>query len=123
MDLRKSAIAQGLKNLRLEKDYTQEYVGSILGGRDSSLVYRLESGKTDLKLGDAAKLADLYEVSIDYIYDPSKQRKPDIVSEPREPYYTRAKLQVSVLLDGTQLGLQRQLDMLHKVNAALAEQG
>jgi transcriptional regulator with XRE-family HTH domain len=121
MDLRKSAIAQGLKNLRLEKNYTQDFVASILGKGDGSAVYRLENGKADLNLEDAAKLAELYEVTIDEIYDPSKRYSGSGVSDSIPTYQVKNKLQVSVTLDGTPLGLQKQIDLLTKVNAILAE--
>ena len=121
MDLRKSAIAQGLKNLRLEKNYTQDFVASILGKGDGSAVYRLENGKADLNLEDAAKLAELYEVTIDEIYDLFKRYFGSGVSDSIPTYQVKNKLQVSVTLDGTPLGLQKQIDLLTKVNAILAE--
>lgn len=121
MDLRKSAIAQGLKNLRLEKNYTQDFVASVLGKGDGSAVYRLENGKADLNLEDAARLAELYEVSIDEIYDPSKRISGAGVSDRPGIYLAKNKIQVSVTLDGTLLGLQKQIELLTKVNAILAE--
>jgi transcriptional regulator with XRE-family HTH domain len=122
MDIRKSAIAQGLKDLRLQKEYTQEYVASILGAADGSAVYRLESGKAELKLEDAARLARLYEISIDQIYNPTDRGSRSGVSDQdRAPYGIKSKLQVSVFLDGTTVGLQKQVELLTKVNAALAE--
>jgi len=121
MDLKKSAIAQGLKNLRLEKNYTQDFVASVLGKGDGSAVYRLENGKADLNLEDAARLAELYEVTIDEIYDPSKRFSESEVSENRSGYVIKNKLQVSVILDGTLVGLQKQIELLTKVNAILAE--
>ncbi len=122
MDLRKASIAQGLKSLRVEKNYTQEHVASILGAADGSAVYRLESGKAELKLDDAAKLAELYEVSIDEIYDPSKRKNPLMAADlDRASYGKKPALQVSVNLDGSPVTLQKQIEMLTKVNAILAE--
>ena len=122
MDLRKSAIAQGLKNLRLEKNYTQDFVASVLGKGDGSAVYRLENGKADLNLEDAARLAELYEVTIDEIYDPSKRMGAATgFSDGQGIYMVKNKIQVSVTLDGTLLGLQKQIELLTKVNAILAE--
>lgn len=122
MDLRKSAIAQGLKSLRLEKNYTQDFVASVLGKGDGSAIYRLENGKADLNLEDAARLAELYDITIDEIYDPSKRSSGSEGFLEKKPIYqVKNKLQVSVTLDGTLVGLQKQIDLLTKVNAILAE--
>ena len=117
MDLRKSAIAQGLKSLRLEKNYTQDFVASVLGKGDGSAIYRLENGKAELNLEDAARLAELYGVTIDEIYDPSKRSLvQEGVLEKKPIYQVKNKLQISITLDGTVIGLQKQIELLTKVN-------
>ncbi len=119
MDLIKSRIAQGLKALRLEANYTQEYVADFLGKGDYSAYYRLEAGKTELKFDDAYKLSELYEVPMEYIYDP-ELRKTKTFNEPRETYKTGNSIQMNVTLDGKEHTLKKQVELLTKVNALLA---
>ncbi len=122
MNKKVSEIAQGLKDLRLEKGYTQEYVAGLLGAEHPSSVYRLENGLSNLKLEDAAKLAELYDITLDEIYHPEKRSKDrNMVNDhDRASYGNSNQLQISVLLDGNPVRLQKQIDMLTKVNAALA---
>jgi len=118
MDLVKSRIAQGLKSLRLEANYTQEYIADVLGKGDYSAYYRLEAGKTELKFEDAFKLSQLYNVPMEQIYDPDL--KKNIVYEPREDYKPANSLQMNVVLDGKETTLKKQVELLTKVNALLA---
>mgnify|MGYP000156228896 CR=1 FL=1 len=119
MDLVKSRIAQGLKSLRLEANYTQEYIAEVLGKGDYSAYYRLEAGKTELKFDDAYKLSQLYEVPMEQIYDP-ELKKVKRVDEPYEQYKPSNSLQMNVTLDGKESTLKKQVELLTKVNALLA---
>lgn len=118
MDVIKSRIAQGLKSLRLERNYTQEYVSEVLGKGDYSAYYRLESGKTELKFDDAAKLAALYKVPMERIYDPER-KAVDRVADPEEQYGKKNSLQLNITLDGREETLKKQVEILTKVNALL----
>lgn len=120
MEDKKMIIGQGLKSLRLDRNYTQEFVASVLGNADGTSVYRLESGKVDLKLEDAMKLAELYDVSVDRIYNPKRTKEEELSDNPRSSYGLRNQIHLSIILDGTPKNLQKQIEMLTKVNAALA---
>lgn len=122
MDELKSRIAQGLKRLRLEKDYTQEYLADVLGKGDYTAYYRLESGKADLKFEDAFKLSMLYKIPMEHIYDPDLRDQPreDRFEEAREKYLFKNRMSISVSLDGEEENLTRQIEILKGVNALLA---
>lgn len=119
IDIERSRIAQGLKALRLEHNYTQEYLADVLGKGDYSAYYRLESGKTELKFEDAFKLASLYSISMEEIYDPALRGSSRIMSEARTQLQPASRMNVNVVLDGQEQTLQKQIDLLTKVNELL----
>lgn len=60
-----------LKDLRIDHDYTQKYIASIL--HISQNTYSdLELGKTNISVEALIILADLYNVTLDYIVDRKK---------------------------------------------------
>ena len=59
-------FAQRLKELRIENNYTQNYVASRLGIRQQSYV-RYENGSGEPSLGTLIAIAKLYNVSTDYL--------------------------------------------------------
>ncbi len=62
----KAELPQKLKNLRVQNKYTQKYVAEKLGiSVQSYLSY--EKGKTLPKVKNAIKLANLYDVSMDFL--------------------------------------------------------
>ncbi len=119
----RSRVAYNLKRLRLEKNYSQVFVSEHLGKTDYTAYQRLESGKTELKLEDAVKLADLYKVSVERIWEePRVGELPGEVSEkPREydsPVSTRY-IQIQIQLDGSDELLNEQIELLISLNKAL----
>lgn len=122
MDIERSRIAQGLRRLREEHDYTQEYVAEVLGKNDSTAYSRLEQGKTELKFDDAFKLASLYKVSMEQIYDPSlRNMDKEAFSESRYAYEISNKVSMNVTLDGSADTLRKQIELLESVNSALSK--
>ena len=62
-----------LKDLREDHDYKQKYVADILGISQNSYS-DIERGITNISVESLIKLADLYNVSIDYILDREKRK-------------------------------------------------
>ncbi len=60
-----------LKDLRIDHDYTQKYIASILNISQNTYS-DIELGKTNISVEALIKLADLYNVSLDYIVDRKK---------------------------------------------------
>ena len=55
-----------LKNLREDRDLTQEYVGKLLQKSQQGYNH-IEAGRAELKIEDLIKLCDIYNVSADYL--------------------------------------------------------
>jgi transcriptional regulator with XRE-family HTH domain len=119
MDLFRSKIAQGLKKLRLEHEYSQEYLAEKLGKADPSGYQRIESGRTELKFEDAYLLAKIYQVPLEQIYDPNL-RPAEVLSDNPIQYGKSNQLQVSVILDGKEHTLKKHIEMLSNVNKLLS---
>ena len=59
-------IGNRLKELRKKHRYTQKEIGAMCGVSDIS-VYKCETDKTEPNIDTLCKLADIYNVSIDYL--------------------------------------------------------
>ena len=68
-------IENRLKEIREDKDYTQNIVAKYLG--ISQVVYsRYETGLRIIPVDTLYKLADFYQVSLDYLLYRTDDRKP-----------------------------------------------
>ncbi len=67
-----SMYLKKLKDLREDHDYTQKYIASILKISQNSYS-DIERGITNISVDFLIKLADLYEVSVDYILGREKK--------------------------------------------------
>ena len=63
-----------IRDLREDHDYTQKYVAACLLC-DQSLYSKYERGERPLPLELADKLADLYDVSLDYLCGRTDRKK------------------------------------------------
>lgn len=61
-----------LKDLREDHDYTQKYIAVLLNISQNSYS-DIERGITNISVEFLIKLADLYEVSVDYILEREKR--------------------------------------------------
>jgi len=124
MDRTTARIAYILKSLRTKHNFSQEHVADVLGKSDYSGYQRLESGRTALGFDDAARLAELYKVPMEYIYDHEQyeedHKKVEGWNEQREEYILTPKLQISVTLDGQESTLKKYIEMLTNVNNAMS---
>jgi transcriptional regulator with XRE-family HTH domain len=66
-------ISQILRQKRLENRYSQQQVAEVLGISQNAY-HKLESGKSELKLKIATRLAILYQVSL-YIFVAEEDRR------------------------------------------------
>lgn len=122
MNQEKAKIAFQLKALRTKKNYTQKYIGELLDKNDYTAYQRIEHGKADLKYSDALKLAEIYGVRMEDLLNPEEKRKNAIIDLDRELYMKKQKnqVQLSVTLDGDEINLARQIELLKGVNGLLA---
>ncbi len=60
-------IYQRLRDLREDKDLSQSDIARLLGLTNQQAYQRYESGKLELPMRYFIKLAEFYEVSLDYI--------------------------------------------------------
>ncbi|AWW31881.1 transcriptional regulator [Echinicola strongylocentroti] len=124
MDEFRSKVAEGLRKLRLERDYSQEFVAEKLGKNDYTGYQRIELGRTELKFEDAYKLAKLYDVTMEHIFHPDKNEGGlSKAQDAALPGYTKKNMvQMMVALDGSEEQLKRQFDFLKGVNEVIKAQ-
>gem|GEM_PF-1171392 len=120
-----SKVADGLRKLREESDFSQKYVAEMLGKNDYTGYQRLENGRTELKFEDEYKLARLYNVPMEYIFNPDLRKdEPSFLAKDSQEYgYPKRNLvQMIVALDGTEDQLRKQFDFLKGVNEVIKGQ-
>jgi transcriptional regulator with XRE-family HTH domain len=61
-------IAKLLRELRLKHNYTQAYLGNLLG-KNQTYYSRLEAGQSVLTIPEAKTLAETYKVSLSKFFD------------------------------------------------------
>lgn len=115
-------IAMNLKNLRMERNLTQEYMAECFGKGYTSSYATIEQGKKKLTFEDAVKISEIFEVPLSRILDPVSS---DLVGKSEEgttPYGQprKSSMQISVTLTGDSIDLQKQIRLLEKVNEILA---
>lgn len=72
-----SKFADRLKELRMEKNMTQEQIGEILQVKKYS-VYTYEKGRSEPNIDGLIALADFFEVSVDYLVGHTDNRKSSL---------------------------------------------
>lgn len=122
----KSNIAENLRKHRVLRGYTQEYIAEYLGKKDYTAYSRYEQGRSNLKMEDAIKLAELYEVdvqelisvapSVNHSYDFSKKTNGN------GHQYNNGQISVLVDLDGSSSNLESSISRLKKINELIARQ-
>ncbi|MFC0262715.1 helix-turn-helix domain-containing protein [Fontibacter flavus] len=114
----KSHIAENLRKHRVLRGYTQEYIAEYLGKKDYTAYSRYEQGRSNLKMEDAIKLAELYEVDVQELISIA----PTVTNHVEGPKKTNGSGQISVLvdLDGTQNSLENNISKLKKINELIA---
>lgn len=116
-------IAQNLKKLRTEKNFTQEYMAECLGYDYSSGYSTLETGKKYLSFEEAVKISEILKVPMERILNAADDAPTDsVIMEEGHPYgnQKRSSMNVSVTLTGDHMNLQNQIRLLEKVNEILA---
>jgi len=111
-------IGRNLRQLREKKNYTQEFVGEVLG-KSYNAYGKTETGQVRLSLEEAAILSELYEISINELLNPTyewKAKPPE--TEPR--YILKNTVEMLVKLDGNEGSLRKQIDLLYSINKVLA---
>ena len=73
-----------LKKLRLEKEWTQAYVGEKVGVSDRVIGYYETDNRFPKESSVLKALADLFDVSTDYLIGKSDMRKPPALTEKDE---------------------------------------
>lgn len=114
----KSHIAENLRKHRVLRGYTQEYIAEYLGKKDYTAYSRYEQGRSNLKMEDAIKLADLYEVDVQELIS-----KIPSVNHVQDSQKKQGGL-VSILvdLDGSSGKLESNIQRLKKINELISKQ-
>jgi transcriptional regulator with XRE-family HTH domain len=119
----KKRIGENLRRLRMEKNYTQEYLGEVLGKTDYTSYQRLEHGKSELKISDAYKLAKFYKIPMEFLYDPEINNENFKGANQLNitPNLNKNLVQMTVNLDGREDFLEEQFSLLRSVNKLIAD--
>lgn len=109
-------IPEILYQLRTKHKYSQENVALELGV-DYTTYARYEAGKTEIKASQAQKLAELYGLSLDEFYNYGT--KKSVVKEPEVKYKNKAKISITVELDGTEETVKKWLRLIPELNKVM----
>jgi predicted transcriptional regulator/DNA-binding Xre family transcriptional regulator len=126
-------IGQRVRQLRLDRGFTLDELGSVLG-RAASQVSVIENGKRELKISELQNLARILSVSLDELLSPEPpskraaleialeraQRGPLFASLGLPPLPVRKSLSDEAI--ETILGLYSELERLHRERAATPEE-
>lgn len=115
----KSHIAENLRKHRVLRGYTQEYIAEFLGKKDYTAYSRYEQGRSNLKMEDAIRLAELYEVDVQELISKSPTVNPHLAENGKK---TSGLVSVLVDLDGTLGKLDGHIQRLRKINDLIAKQ-
>ncbi|TVP51008.1 MAG: XRE family transcriptional regulator [Mongoliibacter sp.] len=120
----KSNIAENLRKHRVLRGYTQEYIAEYLGKKDYTAYSRYEQGRSNLKMEDAIKLAELYEVDVQELISvaPSVNHSYDFSKKTNGHTYNNGQISVLVDLDGSSSNLESSISRLKKINELIARQ-
>lgn len=101
-----------LKFLRIEKNLLQEDVGDAIGVSGRA-IGNYETGKRNMSPYVMIKLANFFNVSIDYLLGKSEIRNPEELK--KVPFANAGGLDVKGLDEEDLLELQRQIDYIKKM--------
>lgn len=116
-------VGQVLYELRMKHRYTQEFVAEQLC-IDYSTYGKYEKDAVALKFDQAVKLAELYDVSLEYFTGHGAEGSNEhVLHELQATYKKLSKKKVSMMveLDGTDSTLEFHLDMLRGINKQLSK--
>lgn len=116
----KSHIAENLRKHRVLRGYTQEYIAEYLGKKDYTAYSRYEQGRSNLKMEDAMKLAELYEVEVQELI--STAPSVSLQHESFKKNGNHGQISVLVDLDGSPNSLESSILRLKKINELIARQ-
>ncbi|HEO6612901.1 TPA: helix-turn-helix transcriptional regulator [Streptococcus agalactiae] len=85
-----------LKELRKEKKLSQKEIADFLGISERT-ISRWENSENTIKSDKAQKLADYFEVPIDYLLGFSNVRDKDVVAISREEYESLVNFKKAIL--------------------------
>lgn len=120
-------IPSTLRKLRLEHDKSQEELGEVLGVKYSTYG-KYEQGITKIRLDQAKKIADYYNLSLDEFYNYGKYRsieKPgvNVVAEDVVQYLKKSDQKVSLIveLDGSKGMENKWISVIQTVNQLIKD--
>ncbi len=114
----KSNIAENLRKHRVLRGYTQEYIAEYLGKKDYTAYSRYEQGRSNLKMEDAIKLADLYQVDVQELISVSPKVNQSLENQKK----SNGLISILVDLDGSSSTLENNIIRLKKINELIAKQ-
>ncbi len=109
-----------IKELREEKGWTQEQLGKMLGVQKSA-VSKYETGKIPLTADTIQKLAEIFNVTGDYIMGISKIRTNESISDAEATEILKRKfIKHGIIKEGEDITEDQLEDYLKKLSAILS---
>src|SRR5690606_13724222 len=102
------------------RNFSQERLAMELGKSDYTGYQRLEAGRTDLKFEDAVKLAKFYDVPLEYLLSEEEEA---VTKSQVDTHQQKQPVSISVVLDGSEDTLEKQLALLTEFNKILRYSG
>lgn len=111
-----------LRRVRIEKDYTQEYMAESIAPKHATTYSKIERGVVRLELEDAIKICDYLGMTIHEMLDYGEPSRSNDLAEPKAPYGKQELniVHLSLAIDGRVRTLNRNIETLKKVHDALS---
>ena len=111
-----------LRRVRIDKDYTQEYMAESIAPKHATTYSKIERGVVRLELEDAIKICEYLGMSVQEMLDYGENSTSNkVMEEPQAPYGKQEPniVHLSLSIDGRVRTLNRNIETLKKVHEAI----
>lgn len=115
-------IGRNLRKQREKMDLSQENVADMMGKKSYTDYGNIELGKKRLIFEDAVKLAALFNITLDEIYNPGQGGAAQERRKAESPPRLGKRMQFLIDLDGSDDQLKDQIRVLEGINEVLKQQ-
>jgi DNA-binding XRE family transcriptional regulator len=114
-------VNKNLKSLRKKHDYTQRKLAEFLEIHPTTY-NKIELGDIALDFKKAQKLADLYAVTLNDIFQEVDLESTNIIAEEPSNYQAQKPIRLYIEIDGQRIESERLPSIIQKLEALIAEE-